>query len=187
MKRVICFICMFALLSTACYAVSSSRATNLPVMDNNKGLYGKTTGGAAKHLVGVSGSDKVLIDSDAVGTQFGGSVTLPKFLNNILVSVNTTATGDCKITLTGSYCVLDTWHSYTSSVVNRIVTAGVTEGTIITFRTTDSGRDVTFKEDSTSGNIVLGAATRALSDTYDVLRLMKRGTQYVEVGFFDNN
>ena len=59
-------------LSSVCFAVSTED-TNLDVLDNGKSLYGEKVNGQGKQLIGINGSDAVVVDESGLGVQFGGS------------------------------------------------------------------------------------------------------------------
>jgi len=59
-------------LSSACFAVSTAD-TNLDVLDNSKSLYGEKVSGQGTQLIGVDGTNGVVIDESGLGVQFGGS------------------------------------------------------------------------------------------------------------------
>lgn len=74
-------------LASSAFAVTTKQ-TNLPVVDKGKDVFGLTTAGVAKQLIGVNSSGKVSIDENAAGTVFGGTTSFTG--NLILTTANAT-------------------------------------------------------------------------------------------------
>lgn len=189
-------ILLLAILPFSVSAVST-RDTNMDIMDNGQGLYGKTAAGVEKHCIGINSSDKVEIDANGLGitltgaptitgaTTFTSSAAVGTFLK---VTNSTTASPsaatNATLTAVGTRQIIA--GAAAISTINVVATTNVATGTIIIFKTNDSTKDAVFIE---TGNLVLGAATRTLSDVADRLAVMYDAVtnRWHELFFADNN
>lgn len=171
--------------------------TNMEVMGNDKSLYGHNTSRMPKQLIGVNGSNLVSIDEGALGVLFGGALTSTgaftasgttgvgtflKFSNATTCSpsAETAAT----VTPVGTRQIIA--GAAAISTVNVVASTNISTGTIVIFKTNDSSKDVVFAE---GGNLLLGAASRTLSDVADRLTVIwdAASNKWVELFFSDNN
>lgn len=180
MKKIIFSLLSFLFFTNMIFAVSSDQ-TNLPIMGNGKGLYGKNIYGVGKHIIGVSTLNTIVIDSDKLGVNLGSFLGRPKG-----TAVNASVATDGTITPTVAYQPIDTYTASTAtSSVAYVATSNVPIGSLIYIQSTNATRSVTLNE---NGNMYLGSATRVLDSPYDLIVLLKvNSTTYVESGFYDNN
>jgi len=188
---------LLVVLGSSLFAASTSD-TNLDVMDNNKYLFGEKVNGADVSLIGVNTSDTITIDSGAVGVALSGTLSAAGDMSadadfviedifelDPKASVDTSATTNATLTLTGSNCFIDTHQNVAISTVNSVATANWGLGSRVEIQSNISSHDVVFIE---TNNLNLGATSRTLSDTADKIILEKYAADdWREIGFFDNN
>ncbi len=184
-KKLIFLLALGLLTANGLSAKVSVTDTNVPVIAPGKALYAETYAGLAKRVIGINSSGVISMSASGVGTQIDGNFTADAFFElDPGAAVDTSATTDATITPIASCQVLDTHSDVAVSTANVVATANIGAGTLLYMYTTADARDVVFIE---TGNLALGAASRTLSDTNDVIILQRRGNGWVEAGFVDND
>ena len=150
-------------------------------------LSGKLTGGSNE----IEGSnfdiDGGAIDGTVIGAASAAAGTFTKIRSYPGTSIDTSATTDATITPVNSFCIVDTHADLAISTVNTIATANFSQGSVLVVQTALASQDIDIIE---GGNIILGSATRTLSDPADYLKLRLYDVNnyyWREEGFGDNN